>query len=561
MYGATPGGVCAAVAACRQGRQVVVVEPGRRAGGILSSGILPGQDAPHEAAIGGLSQWVLDNINGTSAERETAFGEMLADAGARVIFKRRLQTVEKRKGTIQAAVFEWAPPESSGAPALKADGSEPDLRIEAQAFIDATYEGDLMAMAEVDFATGRESVEQYGESLAGVQAVRAIIPISPFRSEHDPASGLLPHVEESHGLPPESGDEYTQAYNFRFYVTDNERYRVPLNPPGDYNPEEFELLGRYVAYLVDQGKADELWKIFPGRKGDGQCNYQRSALFSIAPLGLSRRYQNGGYADRACLWRDHFKYLRGLKHFMATDPRVPESVRHRNARIGLDRRQHPDNDGWPDQLYIRAARRMRGAYILTQADIEHRTTIADPIGYAGYGIDVYPVRRIVVRNGSGMALGVATEGEMFVGGSKGTGPYPVPYRMITPRIEQCDNLLVPVCYAASFVAFASSRMEPVFMITGECAGIAASLAIERGLAVQQISYERLRARLVATNQIVPEPGDPSKMAVMGVPDCSNSSGGSQAAAREKTKRLSTGIAIDDERLKPAPYNPAGLRKD
>jgi hypothetical protein len=567
VYGATPSGVCAAVAACRKGAEVTVIEPSRWAGGILSGGILPAQDAPHEAAIGGLSKWVLDNVSGTNAEREEAFRSMLISAGAQVIYEYRLKSVEKNGTVITAATFECAPPDSIGQPVAEASEERPEIRIEAGVFIDATYEGDLMAMAEVDYAIGREPASQYLEMLAGVQPIRDVVPINPYRDPDDPSSGLLPHVEEPAGLEVGSGDEYTQAYNFRYYVTDDERYRIEFTPPDDYDAADFELLGRYVEYMVERGKSGDLWRMFPARKGDGQCNYQRSVLFSIAPVGISRFYQDGDYAERARIWREHIDYLRGLHHFMSTDPRVPESIREKNARIGLDKRQHPNNNGWPTQLYVRVARRMKGRYVLTQADVEHRTDIADPIGYAGYGIDVYPVRRVVIRDDNGVARGVATEGEMFVGGSQGTGPYPIPYRMITPQYEECSNLLVPLCYSASFVAYASSRMEPVYMITGECAGIAATLALDNSTSVQQVDYQSLRTHLLEANQIVPEPEgeldlqDRSAARIEAMVRESGEKVSFDCLGRlQKKGRMSTGISIEDERLKVKSYTPKGLRK-
>jgi hypothetical protein len=444
-------------------------------------------------------------VGGTNGEREAAFRGMLADAEAETIYEHRLRSLEKNGTHIQSVTFEHAPPDSDDCPIAEAPPDAAVVQVTAAVFIDATYEGDLMARAGVDYAIGREPATQYHEMFAGVQRIDNVVPIDPYRIPGDSSSGLLPHVEEAPDLTQGSGDDYTQAYNFRFYVTDEPEHRVPFERPADYDPADYELIGRYVEYQVSRGKEGDLWRIFPARKGDGQCNYQRPSLFSIAPVGISRFYQDGDYAERSRVWRRHIDYLRGLHHFMSTDPRVPAGIRALNASIGIDRRQHPENDGWPFQLYIRVARRMKGPYILTQADVEHMTEIADPIGYAGYGIDIYPVRRVVVRNDEGEVRGVATEGEMFVGGSQGTGPYPIPYRMITPRREQCTNLLVPLCYSASFVAYASSRMEPVYMITGECAGIAASMAIDSGSGVQDVDYTTLRRALQDAGQELPEP--------------------------------------------------------
>ncbi len=234
--------------------------------------------------------------------------------------------------------------------------------------------------------------------------------------------------------------------------------------------------------------------------------YYRESLFSIAPLGISRGYQDGDYAARAAIWKQHIDYLRGLHHFMATDPRVPQEYRDKVAQLGLDRTHHPDTEGWPHQLYVRVARRMVGRYVLTEADVMNRTTVADSIGLALYGVDTYPARRIVVREAKTNQVAVATEGNMFIGGNRGTGvPYAVPYRVITPQANQCTNLLVPVCFSASYVAYASLRMEPVFMLLGESAGVAAAQAIDEQTKVQKIDVLRLQKSLVGLGQIITWP--------------------------------------------------------
>ncbi len=503
VYGGTPAGICAAVAAQKEGKSVIVVEPSRWVGGILGGGILPAQDAPHLAAIGGLSKWVIDNVSGTNKERIDQFSAMLDREGVTTVYEYRCKSVEKHGDRIAAIVIEHAPPDERGIPVGVSSSSQPNKRIQAKVFIDASYEGTVMAEAGVSYAIGREPASQYNETYAGVQEVVNFTPVDPYVTKGDPSSGLLPHVEEDHGIAPGGGDDYTQAYNFRFYVTSDERFRQPIEPPADYDPADYELVGRYVEYLVSQGRTGDLWRIFPARKGDGQCNYQRPSLFSIAPLGVSRFYQDGDHATQARIWRDHFNYLCGLQHFMATDPRVPAERRQTVAAIGFDKRQHPDNNGYPTQLYIRVARRMLSAYVLTEADVHHETEIADPIGYAGYGIDMYPARRIVTtKNGT---VGVGVEGNMFVGGSKGTGPYAIPYRMTVPHEHECANLIVPICYSASYVAYASSRMEPVYMIIGECSGIAAAMAIDANRSVQSISYIALRQKLLDAGQELPEP--------------------------------------------------------
>jgi hypothetical protein len=243
-----------------------------------------------------------------------------------------------------------------------------------------------------------------------------------------------------------------------------------------------------------------LARIFPGWMNAGEWNYHRDSLISMAPLGVSHRYAAGDAAERARVWKLHQDYLRGLHAFMSTDPRVPEAFRRRTAELGLDLRHHPDTQGWPHQLYIRVARRLAGRMTITAHDVHNRTRVEDPIGLAQYGIDTYPARRIAIERDGRVHVGI--EGNMFIGGARGPTqvPYPIPYRAITPRPDECANLLVPVCFSASHAGYASARMEPVFMICGESAGIAACRAIAEGATVQTIDAAAFREALERAGQ-------------------------------------------------------------
>jgi len=485
VYGATPSGLLAAVAAQRAGKAVLIVEPGRWVGGMLGAGIKPQEDCPMPQAVGGMARQVVLSFGRAPPATRAAFLRLLAEHQTPVLYEHRVCGLDKQGARITRLRLEQAPPDRWGGPVAR-------------------------ARAGVAYAIGRESREQYGEEHAGVSRLTNVTPLDPYVKPGDPSSGLLPGVEPDHGKPLGAADDYTQAYNFRYYVTANPRHRVPFTPPEDYAPEQFELVGRYVEYLVAQaartGGKPPLDKIFPGWMNAGEYNYFRQSLFSIAPLGVSRAYQDGGYATRAALWQAHRDYLRGLHHFMMTDPRVPREYRDKVTQLGLDRTQHPDTEGWPHQLYIRVARRMVGRYVLTEADVMNRTTVNDAIGLALYGVDTYPARRIVVRAAHSGRVAVATEGNMFIGGNRGTGvPYGVPYRAITPREDQCVNLLVPVCFSASYIAYASARMEPVFMVLGESAGMAAAQALDEQAAVQNINVARLQASLRARGQIIAWP--------------------------------------------------------
>lgn len=511
IYAATPGGLCAAVAAKQEGCSVVVIEPSRWLGGVLGAGIKPMQDCPEPRAVGGLTKTKVFSAGNDPPTIRRSFAGWVNDEGIEVVYEYRAARVEKQGPRIVRLHLEHAPPDERGVPAAQPQpGSE--KTVVAKVFIDASYEGDLMAAAGVKYSVGRESADQYGEKPAGVGPWTNWRPIDPFREPGNPQSGLLRWVEADHGKPLGAGDDYTQAYNFRFYVTSDPAHRAEIVPPPDYQAEDFELVGRYVQHILRWAEGDtakalpKLSGIFPGWRNSGDYNYQREALVTIAPLGLSRLYQDGDWPTRSKIWRMHIDYLSGVHHFLSTDPRVPEEFRRKTAALGLDKRMHPETQGWPHQLYVRITRRMDGRYKLTHADVLNQTQVDDSAGLALYGVDTYPVRRVAAKDPATGALGIATEGNMFLGGARGTGkPYPVPYRALTPRAEQCDNLLVPVCFSASYIAYASARMEPVFCILGETSGVAAAQAIRGNRAVQAVDVPALQARLVQRGQVLAWP--------------------------------------------------------
>lgn len=532
VYGATPGGILAAVAVQRAGRSVVIVEPGRWVGGMLGAGLKPMQDCPNYAATGGLTrkllrtlgspEWEGDRlVHGSMAKMSPAavredFAALLREHGIPVVFDHRIASCEKRDATVVAAVFDRAPFDDLGCPVAE-PASRANLRVSAKVFIDASYEGDLMPAAGVSWRVGRESAEEYGEPHAGVQPPMEDVQIDPFVVPGDPSSGPLKWVEKDHGKPVGAADGCTQAYNYRYYTTDDPAKRIPITPPPGYDPKDFELVGRYVAHLVrtiPDGKelSARLGRIFPGWKNSAEWNYHRESLFSMSPVGVSQDYAAGEWAAKARVWKQHQDYLRGLHAFMSTDPRVPEAFRRQTAAIGLDPRYHPDTQGWPHQLYIRVARRLKGPYTITAHDVYNRTTVDDPVGLAQYGIDTYPARRIWFERDGAVRVGL--EGKMFIGGGRGPTdvPYPIPYRALTPASGECVNLLVPVCFSATHLGYASARMEPVFMICGESAGIAACRAIGEGVPVQSIDPSAFRTALEEAGQKlvwdgpVPPPG-------------------------------------------------------
>jgi len=524
VYSATPSGIMAAYAVKRAGHSVVIVEPGKWVGGMLGAGLKPVQDMPNYTAVGGktrelmLKLGVARNAENTDLEEvrrlsreemspkdvRESFLKFLNDHEIQLIYDHRISRTTKSGQNIKKAFFDHAPYNELGRPVAKALAHE-NLEVEASMFIDASYTGELMARSGVSYRVGRESKLDYGEKFGGVRPFSNLTPISPFKEKGQPASGLLPLVKPDHGKPHGAGDHHTQAYNFRYYVTSDPEKKIPFEPPANYNPQDYELAGRYVNYLkahTDDRKAlfNRLSRIFPGWLNEGEYNYQRKSLITMAPVGISHRFADGDYATKARIWKAHQEYLRGLHHFMSTDKRVPKAFREKTAALGREKGHHPETNGWPHQLYIRVSRRMTGRYTITAHDVYNRTEVSDPIGLAQYGIDTYPSRRTWIERND--TVYTALEGKMFVGGAKGptNRPYPVPYRSITPLKQECTNLLVPVCFSASHLGYASARMEPVFMIVGESAGVAASQALEENGAVQDIDLSRYMKQLKAFDQ-------------------------------------------------------------
>lgn len=516
VYTATPSGILAAVAVKREGRSVVIIEPSRWVGGVLGAGLKPMQDCPNYNATGGLTRTLIKSL-GQKGERLTSnagslnptairddFAALLKENQIEVIFEHRVSGVEKNGIQITTASFDLAPFDELGCPPSEPKTRD-NLTVTAKIFIDASYEGDFLPRAGISYRVGREAAAEFDEPHAGVQPPMELAPIDPFVVPGKRDSGLLKWVENNHGKPIGSADGYTQAYNYRYYTTSDAKHRLLITPPEGYKAADFELVGRYVEHLVknidDKDKLRQrLVGICPGWMNSGEWNYQRSSLFSLAPLGISQKYADGDHAAQARVWKQHQDYLRGLFAFMRADERVPKWYRDELADVGLDGRAHPETAGWPHQLYVRVARRLKGRYTITTHDVYNKTTVEDTICLAQYGIDTYPSRRIWFEQDGKIQVGI--EGKMFVGGSRGPTnvPYPISYRAITPVKEECANLLVPVCFSATHLGYASARMEPVFMICGESAGIAACHAISQKTSVQDIDMAVYTKALIAAKQ-------------------------------------------------------------
>ncbi len=383
-------------------------------------------------------------------------------------------------------------------------------------FIDASYEGDLMAAAGVSYTVGRESLKEYGETLNGVQANKISLTlretisrnalhhnfidgVDPYIVKGDPSSGLLPFIIE--GGPGIDGheDKGIQAYCFRMTLTDHPENRIPFSRPENYNELDYELLFRN--YEAAEGPLEKMYHYgdplvpwinspMPNRKTD--TNNQKG--FSTDFIGQNFDYPEATYVEREKIIERHRSYQQGLMWTLSYHPRIPEKVKDVVSKWGTPKDEYDREDGWPNQLYIREARRMISEYVLTQKHCERIEIAEDPVGLGAYGMDSHHVQRYVDANGF-----VQNEGNVE---ASILSPYPISYRSIIPKIDECNNLLVPVCVSATHMAFGSIRMEPVFMVLGQSAAVASCLAIDENIAVQDINYENLKSTLLKKGQIL-----------------------------------------------------------
>ncbi|MGK0239810.1 MAG: hypothetical protein ACI92G_003291 [Candidatus Pelagisphaera sp.] len=492
VYGQTSAGVIAAVQAKRMGKTVIVVGPDKHLGG-LSSGGLGNTDIGNKNAIGGLSREFYQRIGEHYGKVEMwTFEPHVAEK----VFE---DYVAEYKITVHRD--EWLDRTPGRGVEMK-EGRIVSITMlsgktyRGKMFIDATYEGDLMAVAGVSYTFGREANAEYGETLSGVAAQYAIHhqfskPIDPYVQPGDYSSGLLPGVMKG-GLGKEgTADERIQAYCFRMCLTDVAANRIPFSKPEGYDPMQYELLLRTIlAEANPYGNKYFMTSSLPNGKTDSN----NKGPFSTDYIGMNYDYPEGDYATRKRIIKDHETYQKGFLWFLANDPRVPEELRAHVGRWGLPKDEFTDNGHWPHQLYIREARRMIGTYVMTQLNCEGKTEIDNSIGMAAYTMDSHHVQRYVDENGH-----VRNEGDVEVGGF---GPYPIAYGSIVPRRDECANLLVPVCLSATHMAFGSIRMEPVFMVLGQSAATAAVQAIDASVAVQDVDYAKLRKRILADKQVL-----------------------------------------------------------
>lgn len=484
VYGGTSAGVIAAYTAKQYGRSVLLVEPGRHLGG-MSSGGLGQTDIGNKYVVTGLGLDFYRRLGSFYGQfeawqfepraAEQVFESYVDEADVEVLYSRRLEQVEMEGKRIRSVTLEYV---GTGA-------SAPDLVVHARAFIDASYEGDLMARAGTSYTVGRESNQQYGETIDGVQLMGGHqFPdgVDPYRVEGDPSSGLLPEIGGVGVDPDGTGDAKVQAYNFRMALCHGEG-RIPIGQPAGYDPARYELLIRLMAKRPWQSLHDGF---IISRMPNGKTDWNNRGGFSTDFIGENWGYPDGSHAERDSIWTAHERYQKGLLYFIATDPRVPANIREEMRSWGTCPDEFLDTDGWPHQLYVREARRLLGEYVMTEHHARGMEVAPDAIGMAAYTMDSHNAQRVVV---NGM---VKNEGNVEVGGFP---PYPISYRAMTPKRQEVTNLLVPVALSASHIAYGSIRMEPVFMVLAQGAAVAASMAIDDEIAVQEIDVAALQREL------------------------------------------------------------------
>lgn len=512
VYGGTPAGVTASIQAAREGKSAILISFNQHVGGMTSGG-LTATDLGRKDSIGGIALEFYNRIGKardySPGKAESLYREMLEEAGVEVYLGRALRSVKMQDRRLVSATFET------------------NETVNAAVFVDSTYEGDLMAAANVSYRVGREPAAAYGESLGGqwqnvswkdvYQFCR--LPISPYVIADDPSSGLLPEIATEPAGRAGEGDFKVQAYNFRLQLS-RDQDRVPFPKPSGYDAGRYALLARFLNFdeRIDWRLNYTTAALTDGPVQMRQGDSNNAGSFSSDYVGGSNHWPDGTYKPdsirelppprqglpvplhelyplRERIFQDHVNYQQGLMYFLANDPQVPTALRERVNAWGLDPKEFIATGFWPHQLYVREGRRMVSDYVVTQADCESRRVVPDSVGLASYPMDSHFCQRVVVEEKG--VVTVRNEGGFGHGFSK---PYPVSYRSIVPKKGECENLLVPVCLSSSHVAFGSIRMEPVYMILGQSAGTAAAMAISESSAVQDVDYSKLKQKLEQDGQ-------------------------------------------------------------
>jgi len=514
IYGGTSAAITAAVQAKKMGKSVIIVSPDKHLGG-LSSGGLGYTDTGNKSVIGGLAREFYHRVyihyqtdSAWKWQKKEEYGNKgqgtpAMDGENRTMWIFEPHVAEQifedftKENELEIHRNEWLDRETG---VTKENGEITQIKTlsgktySGKVFIDATYEGDLMAAAGVSFHVGRESNSTYGEKWNGVQV--GVYQhkhyfkenISPYLIADDPSSGFLPEISSNPPGVNGEGDKRIQAYNYRMALSRHPDNRVPFAKPDNYDPARYELLAR--VYAAGRDDTFEKYDPIPNLKTDTNNH----GPFSTDYIGKNYTYPEASYEERKQILQEHIDYQKGLIYYLANDPNVPAVVREEMTQWGLAKDEFTDNGNWPHQIYVREARRMIGAYVMTEHDVLGAKSVPEPVGMGSYSLDSHNAQRFVTSDGF-----VQNEGDIGVHAEK---PYSISLGTLLPKKEECTNLLVPVCVSSSHTAFGSIRMEPVFMILGQSAAAAASLAIDQGIPVQELSYADLKVVLDQENQIL-----------------------------------------------------------
>lgn len=516
VYGGTSAAVTAAVQVIRMGKSVIIVSPDNHIGGLSSSG-LGFTDTGNKEVIGGLAREFYHLIYQHYQDPESWRWQKQSEYGNRGqgspaidgenrtmwifephVAEEAFETLIKQNN-IKVLRDEWLNRESGVNREKNRIISIKTLSgklFRGKIFIDATYEGDLMAAAGVTYTTGREANSLYDEEWNGVQPVDnefkhhdfGDLKISPYRIEGDPSSGVLPRISTDDPGKRGEGDKRIQTYCFRTCLTNNEENREPFSRPEGYDSTQYELLIR----IYDAGWRGTFNKFdaIPNRKTD----VNNHGPFSFDNIGMNYDYPEAGYERRKEIIKEHVTYQKGLLYFIANDRRVPEDVRNEMSQWGYSKDEFTGNGYWPWYIYVREARRMTGEYIMTENDVLGKRRVLHSIGMGSYNLDSHNTQRFIRPDGF-----VENEGDVE---HPAPGPYMIDLGSIIPKKEDCTNLLVPVCVSSSHIAFGSIRMEPVFMILGQSAGTVAALGLQKGLSIQDLDYSLIREKLISDGQVL-----------------------------------------------------------
>jgi ribulose 1,5-bisphosphate synthetase/thiazole synthase len=513
VYGGTSAGVIAAYTATVSGKSVLLIEPGTHLGG-MSSGGLGYTDVGNKYVVKGLAidfyrqlgkhyrkrfeEWIFE-----PSVAENIFKDYIEKGNVNVLYNYRLHDVTKSGNTITEITIENS----------KTPATATNKNIKAKVFIDCSYEGDLMAKSGASYFVGREANSVYGESVNGVQyggGHQFSVDVDPYVVPGDPSSGLIWGINPGNLAANGTGDNKVQAYNFRVCLTNDPENRVPITEPDNYDRSKYELLIRMKAKKPWTGAGDVfIWSSMPNQKTD----INNSGGFSSDMIGMNWEYPDANYERRAEIWKAHEDYTKGLFYFIGHDVSVPENIRNNMLAWGYPKDEYTDNNNWSHQLYIREARRMQGELVMTQKHCTGSQVANDPVGWAAYTMDSHNCDRLVV-NGV-----VKNEGNVEVGGFP---PFPISYRAIVPKRQEVSNLIVPVCLSASHIAYGSIRMEPVFMVLAQSSAVAACIAVDENIAVQDVDVAKLQEILQtnpladgSTAEILIDNNDPTRVAVTG----------------------------------------------